>query len=58
MAVLWPSGVGKAESYVLWSETDYRYRANRGLDINNDGKITKDEAVQMVINRRDTYEKF
>jgi hypothetical protein len=58
MAVLWPSGLGKEDTHVLWNKNDYRYKTNKGLDVNNDGTITRGEAVQKVIERRDAYEKF
>lgn len=48
MAILWPGAVGKPDSYVLFDEADKkhpkRYIQNRGLDWNDDGKITKGEA--------------
>lgn len=49
MAILWPGAIGKAEEWVLFSESDKthpkRYIQNRGLDWNEDGKITKAEAA-------------
>jgi hypothetical protein len=49
MAILWPAAIGKAETYVLFSQTDSehpkRYIQNRGLDFNHDGVITKAEAA-------------
>jgi hypothetical protein len=53
MAILWPAAVGKPDDYVLWTQGSVQYRQNSGLDINGDGKITKGEAVQRIINRRD-----
>jgi hypothetical protein len=52
MMVLWPRAVGKPDSYVMW-EKDFppyqkQYNANSGLDKNNDGKITRGEAVVRV----------
>lgn len=55
MAVLWPAAVGGSENYVLWSQGSTAYRQNNGLDVNGDGRITKAEATQMVINRRNQY---
>jgi len=61
MAVLWPIAVGQPDDYVLWFKdsetTGGYYKANEGLDINNDGQITKAEATQRVIERRDFYGK-
>lgn len=50
MAILWPAGVGKPESYVLWSKETRptTFRQNAGLDVNKDGTITKAEATAKV----------
>lgn len=52
MAILWPSGVGKPLDYVLFDSSDEnhpkRYIQNAGLDLNKDGKITKEEASSRV----------
>lgn len=50
MAILWPAGVGKADSYVLWDRTTRptTYRQNAGIDINRDGRITRGEALAKV----------
>jgi len=55
MAVLWPGAIGKPDSYVLWTREDIRYKQNNGLDKNMDGVITKAEAMQMVIERRNVF---
>lgn len=50
MAILWPAGIGKPDSFVLWDK-DRRpttYRQNAGIDINRDGKITRGEAMTKV----------
>lgn len=54
MAILWPGGVGQADSYVLWEKgkRPTTYRQNAGLDVNKDGRITRAEAVQKVSERR------
>jgi len=48
MAILWPGGIGKADEFALFIESDKqhpkRYIQNRGLDWNDDGVITKAEA--------------
>lgn len=53
MAILWPSAVGKANSYVLFDKADAahpaRYRQNAGLDVNRDGQVTKREASMKVL---------
>lgn len=52
MAVLWPIAVGRPDSYVMWERSSGNYQrqyaANSGLDVNNDGKITRGEAVSRV----------
>ncbi|PJK00830.1 lytic transglycosylase [Lysobacteraceae bacterium NML91-0213] len=50
MAILWPAGIGKADSYVLWDRPDRptTYRQNAGIDINRDGRITRGEALAKV----------
>lgn len=50
MAILWPAGVGKPDSYVLWEKDRMptTYRQNSGLDTNGDHAITKSEAVGKV----------
>lgn len=50
MAILWPAGVGKPDSYVLWDAKTRptTYRQNAGIDINRDGVITRAEALAKV----------
>lgn len=48
MAVLWPKAVGKDGGYELFKEGTKRYWQNRGLDLNEDGVITKAEAASKV----------
>ena len=48
MAILWPKGVGKPASYVLFSQGSREYQQNRGLDANNDGVVSKTEAASRV----------
>ena len=53
MAVLLPAAVGKPEDYVLFGDGgayggQRAYEQNKGLDLNNDGKITKAEATSKV----------
>lgn len=54
MAILWPRAVGKADDFVLFSEGDAAYKSNRGLDLNQDGRVTRHEAsakVQAMLER-------
>lgn len=51
MSILWPVGVGKADTYVLWKEGDGQYIPNKGIDFNADGVITRLECVQKVRNK-------
>lgn len=52
MTILWPAAVGRPLSYVLFDKSDTRfpkrYIQNAGLDLNKDGKITKEEASKKV----------
>ncbi|MCW6550322.1 lytic transglycosylase domain-containing protein [Yersinia ruckeri] len=50
MAVLWPAGIGQSDSWVMWTIGQREYNANRGLDINHNGSITRSEAVTRVNN--------
>lgn len=53
MAILWPAGVGKADSFVLWEKGSRptTYRQNAGLDADKDGRITRAEAIGKVKQR-------
>ena len=53
MTILWPAGIGKDDSYVLWSrgKKPTTYRQNIGLDVNKDGVITRAECVAKVTER-------
>ena len=49
MAILWPKGIGQAESWVLWDKSQGKlFSQNAGIDINSDGRITKAEATAKV----------
>lgn len=50
MAILWPAGVGKPDSYVLWNKATKptTYRQNAGLDLNKDGTITRKECLAKI----------
>ena len=59
MSVLFPVAVGKPDDFVLFGKGainekfEGRYEANKGLDANNEGSITKVEAAAKVIQLRD-----
>lgn len=48
MAVLYPRAVDKAPGYVLFRKGSIAYKLNQGLDVNNDGLVTKAEAAARV----------
>lgn len=48
MAILWPAAVGKEPEYVLFRKGTLAYTQNNGLDVNNNGLITKQEAAAKV----------
>lgn len=50
MAILWPKGIGKPESWALWSKagSPITFRQNAGLDVDRNGVITKAEAAKKV----------
>ena len=48
MAVLYPKAVGKDSDYALFEKGTKAYWQNRGLDINEDGIVTKAEAASKV----------
>lgn len=50
MAILWPAGVGKDDSHVLWEKgkAPTTYRQNAGLDSNRDERITRAECLGKI----------
>jgi hypothetical protein len=50
MAIIWPAGIGKSDDWVMWvkEEREKIYLANKGLDVNKDGKITRGECIVKV----------
>jgi len=48
MVVLWPKAVGSPNETVLFATPSREYDWNRGLDANDDGRITKAEAAAPV----------
>lgn len=53
MAILYPVGVGKEDGFVLFDnvKSNRAYLANKGLDINLDGKVTREECLHKVRNK-------
>lgn len=50
MAVFWPRAMGQPGSYAIVSDPESKvYIQNKGLDLNKDGTITKDEAASYAI---------
>lgn len=47
-SVLWPAAVGKTADTVLWRRGMAAFAANRGLDVDKNGRITKREASAKV----------
>lgn len=50
MAILWPKGIGKPDSYVLWDagQSPTTFRQNAGLDLNHDKEITRAECLVKI----------
>lgn len=48
MAIHWPAGIGQADDYVMYREGTDAYTANRGLDSNGDGTVTRGETLNRV----------
>ena len=48
MAIHWPAGVGKDDSYVMYRKGSNNYVANKNLDVNGDGTVTRGESLQRV----------
>lgn len=60
MAILWPKGVGKSDSYVLWDKGKMptTFKQNAGLDINRDAKVTRAECIRKVQEKLDRGRAF
>lgn len=50
LAVLWPAGIGRSDSWIMWTLGQREYNANRGLDVGVKGYITRGDAVTRVNN--------
>ncbi|MFL1549767.1 baseplate hub protein [Pseudomonas sp. D47] len=48
MAVFWKAGIGKPDSYVLFTSADTPYDKNKNLDIGNKGYITRGDCLVFV----------
>ena len=48
MAIHWPAAVGKSDDYVMYREGSKAYTANKNLDKNKDGVITRKDALVRV----------
>jgi hypothetical protein len=51
MAIHWPRGVGQGDDFVMYEEGSREYTANRGLDANGDGTVTRGETMAVVERR-------
>jgi hypothetical protein len=49
MAVHWPAGIGKDDNYVMYERGSAAYDANKGLDQNGDGTVTRGETLARVV---------
>lgn len=60
MAILWPRGIGKADSYVLWDKktAPLAYKQNAGLDLNKDGLVVRGEALKKIAVQTERGKKF
>jgi hypothetical protein len=48
MAIHWPAGVGQSDDFVMYREGSDEYTANRGLDSNGDGTVTRGETLAVI----------
>jgi hypothetical protein len=50
MAILWPAGIGKPDSYVLWDKNGMpkTFSQNAGLDLNKDSRVTRAECLVKI----------
>lgn len=48
MAVFWPPGIGRPDSYVLFTSADPAYEKNKPLDRGNKGYITRGDCLVFV----------
>lgn len=51
MSIIYPVGVGKPDDYVMFVKGDSNFGPNSGIDVNNDGQITRLECLHKVNNK-------
>ena len=51
MAVFWPRAIGKEDTYVLFKQDTGAYNANKALDRDKNGEITRAEYLNLFIKR-------
>ncbi len=51
LAIHYPRAVGQSETFVMYSQGSAEYAANKNLDTNGDGTVTRGETVASVIAR-------
>ena len=49
MAIHWPKAIGKSDDYVMYKAGSKEYDANKNLDMNGDGTVTRGESLQRVL---------
>jgi hypothetical protein len=49
LAVHWPAAIGKDEAYVMYEKGSKEYTANKNLDTNGDGTVTRGETIARVL---------
>ena len=49
LAVHWPKAIGKDEAYVMYEKGSKEYAANKNLDTNGDGTVTRGETIARVL---------
>lgn len=49
LAVHWPKAIGKDEAYVMYEQGSKEYTANKNLDTNGDGTVTRGETIARVM---------
>lgn len=50
MGILLPRAVGRDDNYILWDKSNYptAYSQNKGLDLNDDGVVTRTECLHKI----------
>lgn len=51
LAIHYPAAIGKSETFVMYKEGSAEYTANKNLDTNGDGTVTRGETVAAVMAR-------